>query len=264
MGKTDSTVSSLPHEIYIDNVKFEVKDAPLKRTPELVQSITNNKLTYPIDITFVDDEAWRNAITTVKINETVLDTSKYTVSAGKITLAAENFTAVGDYTFSVLANGYAAASCIQNIKANDNLIITNGTFDTDTTGWSLYGADGSDAAIQSVDGQMKVNFTNYAGWEKWSTQVYQNTIKLEGGKTYVLKFDASSSIARSAWVEMNNMDQQVLALTPESQTFTFEFTAASTISNGKLNFLLGTNNLDGALFTKNQTAIFDNISITEK
>jgi beta-glucanase (GH16 family) len=264
MGKTDSTVSSLPHEIYIDNVKFEVKDAPLKRTPELVQSITNNKLTYPIDITFVDDEAWRNAITTVKINETVLDTSKYTVSAGKITLAAENFTAVGDYTFSVLANGYAAASCIQNIKANDNLIITNGTFDTDTTGWSLYGADGSDAAIQSVDGQMKVNFTNYAGWEKWSTQVYQNTIKLEGGKTYVLKFDASSSIARDAWVEMNNMDQHVLALTPESKTFTFEFIAASTISNGKLNLLLGTEHLDGALFTKNQTVTFDNISITEK
>jgi beta-glucanase (GH16 family) len=264
MGKTDSTVSSLPHEIYIDNVKFEVKDAPLKKSPELVQSVTNNKLTYPIDITFVNDEAWRNAITTVKINETVIDTSKYTVSAGKITLAADNFTEVGDYTISVLANGYATASCTQNIKANDNLIITNGTFDTNTTGWSLYGADGSDAAIQSVDGQMKVNFTNYAGWFNWSTQVYQDTIKLEAGKKYVLKFDASSSVAREAWLEMNNMDQQVLALTPESQTFTFEFTAASTISNGKLNFLLGTNNLDGALFTKNQTVTFDNISITEK
>ncbi|MBC8059390.1 MAG: carbohydrate binding domain-containing protein [Clostridiaceae bacterium] len=264
LGNVDATVPTKAHDIVIDNVVCEVKDAPFKRSPTLTKSETDNKLTKPINITFTDDLAWRNAITSVKINDIAIATNRYTVAAGKITLAADNFATIGNYTIMVVANGYANATCVQDIRANDNLIISNGTFDADTTGWSVYTGDGSNASVASADGKLKVSFPDYAGWNRWSTQVYQDTIKLEAGKKYVLKFDASSTVARDGWVEMNNMEQQVLALTPTTKTFSYEFTAANTISNGKLNILLGTNNLDGTLFAKNQSVNIDNISITEK
>ena len=196
LGNVDAQVPTSAHDIFIDNVKLEAKNAPFKNPPTLVQSVTNNKLTQPIDVTFSDDAAWTDAITSVKINDTVIAADKYTIAAGKITFAADNFATVNDYNIVVIADGYANNTCVQNIKANNDLIINNGTFDTNVSGWENYIADGSDAVITSVDGKMKVNFTDYAGWEKWSTQVYQNTIKLEAGKKYVLSFDASSTVAR--------------------------------------------------------------------
>jgi len=264
LGNVDTQVPTAAHDIFIDNVKLEAKNAPFKNPPTLVQYVINNKLTQPIDVTFSDDAAWRSAITSVKINDTVVAADKYTIAAGKITFAADNFATVNDYTIVVIADGYANNTCVQNIRANNSLIINNGTFDTNVSGWEKYLADGSDAVITSVDGKMKVNFTDYAGWEKWSTQIYQNTIQLEAGKKYVLSFDASSTVARDAWLEMSNLEAQTLALTPTNKTFTYEFTAASTITNGKLNFLLGTSNLDGSLFSKNQSVSIDNVSITEK
>jgi beta-glucanase (GH16 family) len=264
IGKTDADVPTTAHDIFIDNVVLEVKNAPVKRPPTLIPDSEDNKVGQPIDITFTDDAAWRESVSAVKINGEALNADKYQLADGKLTLTSDNFSKADTYNIAVEAEGYTNTAVVQSVSENDGNLVTNGKFTDSTNSWKLYTGDGSDAAIQAVDGQMKLNFANYAGWFKWSTQVYQDTIKLEAGKKYVLKFDASSSIAREAWLEMNNMDQKVLALTPESKTFTFEFTAVSTISDGKLNFLLGTNNVSGASFTKNQTVTFDNISITEK
>ncbi|MBU3158457.1 carbohydrate binding domain-containing protein [Clostridium frigoris] len=264
LGNVDAEVPTSAHDIIIDNVKLEAKNAPFKNPPTLAPSETNNKLTQPIDVSFSDDAAWTDAITSVKINDTVVAANKYTVSAGKIAFATENFATANDYNIVVVADGYANATCVQNIKANNDLIINNGTFDTNVAGWENYIADGSDAVITSVDEKMKVNLPGYAGWEKWSTMIFQNTIKLEAGKKYVLSFDASSTVSREAWLEMTNLENKTLALTPTNKTFTYEFTAGATITDGSLKFLLGTEHLDGSLFAENQSVSIDNVSIIEK
>lgn len=263
MGKVDANVPAIA-EIFIDNVQFEVNNPPVAKAPSLVASSINNIVGQVIEMNFTDDAKWRAAISNVKINGTSLLASKYGIAAGKITFTADNFQTVGLYTIAVVATGYADTTVVQNVKANSDNLVTNGTFETDVTGWQSYTGDGSDAVLSSVNGEMNISFTNYGGWFTWSTQVYQDKIQLKAGKIYILKFDARSSVARDAWMEMNNLTQQTLALTDTGKTFTYEFTANAASDNAKLNFLLGTNNLDGALFTKNQTVTIDNISITEK
>lgn len=143
-------------------------------------------------------------------------------------------------------------------------LVTNGTFDTDISGWSKYTNDGSNAALSWNEGQLKIDFPDYAGWFKWSTQVYQDTIHLAEGKNYTLSFDIVGSQNRNIWIEMTQMPSQTIAVTTEVQTLSYDFTATATTSTGKLNFLLGTDNLDGTLFTKNQYLLIDNIQINEK
>ncbi|MFC5529123.1 carbohydrate binding domain-containing protein [Cohnella yongneupensis] len=149
--------------------------------------------------------------------------------------------------------------------------VLNGTFDTDTQSWSTYTGDGSNAAI-SVDGQkLKVRFSAYDGWFPWSTQVYQDHLKLESGKTYVLSFDASSSFDKPVSVEVGrsgggtaHLAAHPIALTGATQTYTVEFTVTGdTDQNAKLNFLLGSNNVPGESFTPHSIWI-DNVSLTEK
>ena len=70
----------------------------------------------PIDITFTDDEAWRNAITEVKVGETVLESNQYTKAEGKITIAAGIFIEAGTYTIVIKATGYEDASVTQIIN----------------------------------------------------------------------------------------------------------------------------------------------------
>ncbi len=143
-------------------------------------------------------------------------------------------------------------------------IVTNGTFDTDTSGWTTYVGDGSNAEISSVNGQLEVLFPAYAGWFLWSTQVYQDNISLEAGKTYELSFDISSTVDKDILVQMTDMEEKALSLTSTMETVTFEFTATTDTTSGKLNFLLGTNNMDGADFIVNQKVLIDNILISEQ
>ncbi|MEN6390020.1 MAG: hemoblobin-interacting domain-containing protein [Syntrophomonas sp.] len=85
--------------------------------PALTADSTGNKVGSPIDITFTEDQAWRNAITEVKVDSTVLDGAKYTrTEAGKITLDASVFTAAGSYTITIKADGYQDASLTQTVN----------------------------------------------------------------------------------------------------------------------------------------------------
>ncbi|KGP75254.1 hypothetical protein JT05_11610 [Desulfosporosinus sp. Tol-M] len=66
--------------------------------PDLSADTTNNSLGQPIDITFTDDSAWTGAIMSVSLDGTALTAgSQYTVSAGKITIAAASFSTVKDF-----------------------------------------------------------------------------------------------------------------------------------------------------------------------
>ncbi|MDD4170863.1 MAG: DUF1533 domain-containing protein [Syntrophomonas sp.] len=83
--------------------------------PALTAESTNNIIGNPIDITFTDNEAWRNAITEVKVGETVLNSSQYAKEAGKITIAAGVFTEAKDYTITIKATGYTDAAITQTV-----------------------------------------------------------------------------------------------------------------------------------------------------
>ena len=142
--------------------------------------------------------------------------------------------------------------------------VLNGTFDTDISNWEKYTNDGSNAEFTSVDGVLVTSYPAYAGWFVWSTQFFQEGIALEGGKTYTLSFDAKSSTPWDLHVEMNGMDPKSVTLDSEFTTYSYDITVGETNLNAKLNFLSGTNNMDGADFPAGMTIYIDNVSIVEK
>lgn len=267
MGKVDDT--AVAGAVFLDDVILQVKNPPVLQAPMLIADATENRVGNAIDISFLDNEQWRAAIKSVKINGQVIAADKYVVTAGNINFANDNFTEAKNYIILVQAEGYEDTSVEQAIKANDNKIIQNGTFDINADGWSTYTGDGSNAAISAENGEMKVDFPNYDGWFRWSTQVYQEGLRLEAAKTYLLKFDASSSLAKNILVQIDKSTGGIhavapeIALTTEKQTFTYEFTMAETDANAKLNFLLGSNNVPSESFVKHSIYL-DNISIEEK
>ena len=84
--------------------------------PVLTADSTNNIIGNAVELTFIDNEAWRKAITGITVNETALAADQYTVSAGNINIAASAFPAAGDYTVTVQANDYKDAAVTQTIK----------------------------------------------------------------------------------------------------------------------------------------------------
>src|SRR5690606_23773848 len=112
LGNTASSPGG-PHTVSIANVVLEVKDAPVKRPPALTADSTDNKVGQSIRITFRDDAAWRPAITAVKIDGEVIDSSRYTVEAGALTLTADHFIQDATYLISVEADGYMNTSVSQ-------------------------------------------------------------------------------------------------------------------------------------------------------
>jgi alpha-tubulin suppressor-like RCC1 family protein len=94
-----------------------------KMPPTLIADTTDNTVGQPVDITFTDDETWRNAITEIKVGDTVLEGSQYTKAEGKITLDGGVFTEVGTYTIVIKATGYEDAIVTQTIKETYYTII---------------------------------------------------------------------------------------------------------------------------------------------
>ncbi len=327
LGKTDSGVTSGAHNIYIDNVVCEVKDAPLDANLIIkngtFETNTDRWELYTADgsdgttsveeqklkINFSAYAGWEKWSTQVYQNIIELENGKtYELSfdasstldrdillemtglekqvvslTGTMTQYSYKFTAASDTSegklnfllgtdnldgadftpHSIYLDNISIVEAEPEVDPNVDLsIVSNGYFETDTTGWKLYTNDGSDGSIGATNGSLEVNFANYAGWEKWSTQVYQENIALEAGKSYELTFDMSSTVDRPIWLELNNLVQQELTVTGSKKTFSYKFTASSSITDGKLNFLLGTANVDGADFVAHSVFI-DNIEINE-
>jgi len=340
LGKTDMDVTAIAHDLFIDNVVCQVKNAPPAPTPaglaiqrfdsasdlwtgwwgdewsgygsgtvdlvngEMVADVTvvggasyapqlfkegiklENGKSYIVSFDVKADadrqmnvnigkalstDPWFTSYAPTKVVD--ITTTTQTISYDFTVSAATDENLKMVFELGTIAGQSIATKVIfDNISIIEGSIsdpvvggitITNGTFDTDTTGWNLYGNDGSNATIAQEDGKLKVTFPDYAGWFKWSTQVYQNTINLEAGTTYSLSFDVSGSTGRDIWVEMTDMAPQTVSITADTQHVSVNFTATNTVANGKINFLLGTENMDGALFVKNQIMYLDNISIVE-
>ncbi|SDX48978.1 discoidin domain-containing protein [Paenibacillus sp. CF384] len=91
----------------------------LPSAPELSADTTNTVVGQPIEVTFGDDAAWRDAIETVSIDGTTINASTYQVNAGKIIFDASLFKSAKSYVISVQAKDYTEASVQQNVTAKE-------------------------------------------------------------------------------------------------------------------------------------------------
>ncbi|WP_254777010.1 discoidin domain-containing protein [Paenibacillus sp. yr247] len=132
--------------------EFEVyagDNAPLAG-PTLTADTKDNMLGKPIDITFADDAAWRNAINAIVLNGATLKADQYNVVAGKITLNAALFTEPKPYEVTVWATGYNNDTVVQPIDKTINLALNKQT---------------STSEEPLKDGQLAVDGSKSTRWE---------------------------------------------------------------------------------------------------
>jgi len=252
--------------IYIDNVVLQVKNPPVKMAPMLGVDTTDNKVGHSVEVLFNEDAQWRSNISAIKVDGTVLTTG-YTVEAGKLTLDATNFTADKGYTVSIEANGYAPTSVVQPILANDGNIILNGDMSKGNANWVLWNYGDSSPNTSNVtfeNGTANINIKD-RGPQNWSTQFFQEGIKLESGKTYELSFKARASATCPIQIELSNYNAQIfnIILTDTDTVYKKSFTASKDASL-KLNYLIG-NVVNGSVTTPTaeHTIYIDDLSLKE-
>ncbi|OPX86439.1 MAG: Chitinase D precursor [Pelotomaculum sp. PtaB.Bin104] len=116
-------------------------------TPPALTSDSANYLPgTAVNITFTDDELWRAAISGVAVNGIALTSSQYTVTAGKLSIAANILNSVGNHTITVSATQYADTSVTQVIH-----LITRFDSLSDGTITTVAGIGGSSNAGYSGD-----------------------------------------------------------------------------------------------------------------
>lgn len=106
---------------YIDDVKLTGTLAG-STPPTLTADVTDNNVDNDIEITFIDDATWREAVTAVKIGGTALTvTTDYVLTTGNLQLKPSGLnallTTVGSKSVTVEATGYSVASVTQQIDA---------------------------------------------------------------------------------------------------------------------------------------------------
>lgn len=265
LGKVEGVSIAQSHDIIIDNVKFEIKNAPAK-PQELLSDSSNNRVSQPIVLTFIDHEDWRKKIVAVKVNGIILETEQYTIQPGKITIDSAVFPSEGSYTITVEADHYANGYVLQTILANDNNLVINGSFGSGKTGWSTWSGEGGISAFDVKDGVAEILITS-AGWEAWHTQFYQEGIPLEGGKTYEVSFKAKSTVPRQIILEYSNTSaasaQAKFDITADWATYGAQFMVSN--SNPlKLNYLIGKSlGTDPTANSTPHTISFDDIVVRE-
>ncbi|WP_410512272.1 carbohydrate binding domain-containing protein [Paenibacillus sp. BR2-3] len=265
LGKVGGLSVDGLHDIVIDNVKFEVKNAPAK-PQELLSDSSNNRISQPIELTFTDNENWRSAIQTVKVNGTALEAGKYTLIPGKITIDSSVFPTEGNYTITIEAERYVSAAVVQTILGNDNNLVLNGSFGNGKESWSTWSGEGGASQFTVNNGVADILITA-AGTQTWHTQFFQEGIPLEGGKTYELSFKAKSTVPRQIIVEYSGTSaasaQAKFDITATWATYSAQFTVANS-SSLKLNYLIGkTLGTDTSANGVPHTISFDDISVKE-
>ena len=85
--------------------------------PVLTADAADNRVGNAIDITFAEDEAWRNAIAEVTVDGAAIASEKYSAATGKLTFDASLFATAKDYAIVVKASGYSDATVTQTVLA---------------------------------------------------------------------------------------------------------------------------------------------------
>ncbi len=82
--------------------------------PQLTVDSTDNTAGHPVEITFIDAQAWRSRNTDITVDGASI-AGRYTVASGKITIDASVFGTAKVYPITVKATGYADATVNQPI-----------------------------------------------------------------------------------------------------------------------------------------------------
>ncbi|MDA3881273.1 MAG: carbohydrate binding domain-containing protein [Prolixibacteraceae bacterium] len=199
-----------------------------------------------IDLVFGD--WWTNE--TVSTNTSGNSTVRGFKGQYKITVTRDNKTVIDTVSLSEdLSLAYQL-----DVAVSSNNIVTNPTFDTNTSNWAVSSGNGAASTIASVtktgySGKAcKTTITN-AGASSWDIQLRQN-IPVTAGKTYTLTFKASADAARaiavmyqmntSPWTTWKTFSGINLTTTPT--TFgPFTFDCSTTDATNLLKFMLGGN-----------------------
>jgi len=148
-------------------------------------------------------------------------------------------------------------------------LLTNCDFSAGQTGWQegFYGGTGTQSV---VDGRLAVTITD-GGAENWRVQPKQGGLTLVQNTTYVVKFNAMASVARTVDVSLTQdggayasySGLKTFALTTSMQAFTFEFTMPSPPPAEMVRFEI---DLGGTVqnATVPNTVTFDNMFIAPK
>ncbi|SHN24063.1 carbohydrate binding domain-containing protein [Gracilibacillus kekensis] len=264
LGSIDGSASLGQHDVVIDNVVLEVKDAPINRPPSLKADVTNTKLGQAMEITFKDDADWRDHVTAVKLDGQALAAEDYTLEAGKLILSADLFSEATAYEVVVESDGYASSAVTQNVDANDGNLIRNGDFANNTQNWETWSGEGGAAAFAVTNGIAELNVTALGSYD-YANQFFQGPINLEVGKTYELSFKASSTIERPIQAELfgEGSARVPFNFTTAMETYSHEFTATEAVMT--LNFMLG-DVVNGGETTPTEahTVSFDDFVLKEK
>ena len=142
--------------------------------------------------------------------------------------------------------------------------LKNGAFTEGLTHWGSYVHFDAQAAVEAVNEAARISITQ-EGNEAWSVLMEQGGLELQQDQTYVVQFDASSTVARSFEVTLENAGyyrylSEVVSVTPETNTYTFEVTMPVTDMTG-LKFLMGRTE-ESPLGAHDIT--IDNVSVTLK
>ncbi|MGE6492181.1 carbohydrate binding domain-containing protein [Exiguobacterium sp. NPDC077395] len=142
--------------------------------------------------------------------------------------------------------------------------LKNGAFTEGLTHWGSYVHFDAQAAVEAVNEAARISIAQ-EGNEAWSVLMEQGGLELQQDQTYVVQFDASSTIARSFEVTLENAGyyrylSEVVSVTPETNTYTFEVTMPVTDMTG-LKFLMG--RTEGSPLGAHDITI-DNVSVTLK
>ncbi|MGE6753457.1 carbohydrate binding domain-containing protein [Rossellomorea sp. NPDC071047] len=124
----------------------------------------------------------------------------------------------------------------------DPFPIKNGTFDNGLDPWESYIHFDAGANVHHDEGEARISIEN-EGMEAWSVQFFQGNLVLEPGKEYTLSFDASSSVARSMAVTLENSQytrylSEIAELNENMDRFEYTFTTPLR-EETSVKFLLG-------------------------
>lgn len=256
---------------YVKDVELYVANKPLLQGAFFVSSQSAPKVSEDIILKYYEKSGWENA-ENIKffINNVPVDSSLVSLNkeAKTVTLRSELFDRAGAYTIQATADGYDSTNAlVQSVMESSGNLVVNGSFDNGTEGWGTYFQNGC-GSIDATEKNARVHFIWHEG-NTWDLQLYQENIPVEGGKSYVLEFDASATIRRPFTIELGvkNGANPLSTAVLEKDISHYKFRYDSPVSGGtKLNFLLG-NVTKGDLITSNQNnphdIIFDNIVIRE-
>lgn len=151
-------------------------------------------------------------------------------------------------------------------------LLSNGTFDTDTTGWDVFQAGAGTMTATVNNGAVELDVTGVGN--TWEPRFTTQGVAFENGKTYTITFDAKSSVAGKGvhfqageilagapyFTDFTGGNTEIFLLTTEMVTYQFTFTMNIDNVNGGILFELG--NMEGsngvvALVTLDNVMIYE-------